>query len=184
MSQNPEQQYPGQQPPQGQQQYPGGMPPAPPLNPTDAAPVVRPQSLNTAVLLWLVAAGIRLIGIVLSFVTADEVAEETAQRMGMTIESTEPAIGSTIFGIVLVVAWVAIVFAMRSGQNWARILLTVLGGIYLLLAIIGLVTLGILFAIGGLGVLQGLLQIISLVVVVAAIVFQFRGESNRFFQRS
>lgn len=169
---------------QGQQYPGGGVPPAPPLNDADAAPAVRPKSVDTSVLLWLIAAGVSLIGQLLSFATSSEVAEEVARQSGVTVESAEPGIGGTVFSIVLLIAWVATVFAMRGGQNWARILLTVLGGIYLLITLFSLLALGILFAIGGLGILQGLLNLVSIVVIIGAIVFQFRGESNHFFRRA
>lgn len=160
------------------------MPPAPPLNDAESTPVQRPAAVDTSFMLWLVAAGISLIRSLLSFATQDDLAREIAARTGVTPAAAEPGFVGTIIGLVLLAAWVAVVFAMRSGHSWARIVLTVLGALAVLGGLFSLITVQYLFAIGALGVVQALCNMASVVVLIAAIVYMFKRESSHYFART
>ncbi|MFD8495178.1 hypothetical protein [Amycolatopsis sp. NPDC059657] len=187
MSTNPGPENWGQQP---QQPPPGGgypaAPPPPPHAPAALGPV--PKSLELSIKLWFAAAGVFILRGILEIAVSQDVADETFRRFqvanpGTTATSTGASILGTIFTLILAAAWIGTVFAMRSGQNWARILLTVLGGIALLLGLVGLLALGIYFAVGGLAILSALLSVVSLVLIAGAILFQFKSDANAFFVR-
>jgi hypothetical protein len=143
--------------------------------------------VDTSFKLWLAASVTSLLGSLLSFATQDAVTEEVAGQLGVPVEQASAPGGgiiSTVFSLVLTVIWVLLIFAMRSGANWARIVLTVLGVLGILGLAFGLLALPILFSVGILGILQGLLNIATLVLVIAAIVFQFKTDANEYFRRS
>jgi hypothetical protein len=168
------------------EQFPPAPPPpaAPPVSESEYRQVERPKAVDTAFTLWFVAAGVGLLSNILGLATAQDVANEVSRRIGTTVDSSQTAtgVGTTITSIVLLALWVAIVFQMRKGANWARILLTVLGVLSVLAGLFGLLLIGVLFSIGILGVLQALLGIAQLVTVIAAIVFMYKRESNAYFK--
>lgn len=176
----PQQGYP-QQPPYPQAGYPA----APPMS---VAPVVRPKSVDTAFLLWMSNFGVGLIGSVLAFVNAKAIAQKVAQALAgtgidtSTLASARPSYTSVIIDLLLLVAALALVFAMRNGQNWARITLTVLGGLAILGVLLTVAGSVGPFAIGGLGVVQGLLNLVQVVLICGALVFMFRSDANNYYR--
>ncbi|MGH3949965.1 MAG: hypothetical protein ACRDSE_12690 [Pseudonocardiaceae bacterium] len=156
----------------------------------------RPKSLDTSFLLWLVSAALGIVGTLLAFATAGDLAEEQTRGQledaGLPSDSLEgvdgavaTGVGIGVFiGLAIFIAWIAIVFQMRNGKNWARIVLAVLGGLGILGGLIGLFGIAALFSVGFLGVLQGLLNLAQLVVVIAAIVFMFKPDANQYFRRA
>jgi hypothetical protein len=189
----PQGQQPGGYPQQGghPQQGQPGFPPPPPLGYGDTAPAVKPKAIDTAYLLWLVAAGASILSNILSFFTAKALAEKVAKDIVGTsdlgpefqkaLEASGPSYGGIIFSLVIAAAWIAVVMQMRKGANWARILLTVLGGISLLFGIIGI---WVYFGLGFLGLLQGLLALVSYAAIAGGIFFMFKPESNQYFKAS
>lgn len=171
---------------QGQPQQPGYPPQAPPLNESELRRPDRPKSVDTAYLLWLVAAGVGVVANLIGFLTAEAVARETLKAFNLdsTTVDVQPSYGSLIFSLAMAVVWVLVVMQMRKGANWARILLTVLGSIAAILGLIGLFAIGILFAVGFLGVIQGLLSLVQLAAIIGAIVFMFKSDSNYYFKAS
>jgi hypothetical protein len=127
-----------------------------------------------------------LLHSILSIVNTNALIDQTAANLGVSLDAAKSSvsgIGTVIFQLILMAVWLVIVWQMRAGQNWARIVLTVIGGIVVLFGVIGLLALGIFFAIGPLGVFEVLLQFASLAVIVAAIVFQFKPDVNSYFVR-
>ena len=179
--------------PQGGYPQQGGQPPAaPPLNEAELRAPERPKSVDTAYLLWLIAAGVGILGSLLNLLNAQAIADETVKALsGLSPEldksladSASPSYGGIIFSLIISAVWVVVVMQMRKGANWARILLTVLGGLGILLGLIGFLGFGILFSTGILGVLQALLGVVALVAEIGAIVFMFKSDSNRYFKFS
>ncbi len=171
----------------GYQQQPGYPPQAPPLNESELRAPARPKSVDTAYLLWMIAAGVGVVANLIGFLTAEAVARETLEAFNLdssAVGNVEPSYGSLIFSLAMAVVWVLVVMQMRKGANWARILLAVLGGIAVILGLIGLLAIGILFAVGFLGVIQALLSLVQLVVIIGAIVFMFKSDSNHYFKAS
>lgn len=184
MTTNPGPENWAQQPPQGGG-YPPPMPPPPYQAP--AGPIAVPKSLDLSVKLWVAAAAVSLIHSILTIVNTNALVDEYAARLGVDTTAAQASvtgIGSVIFQIILIGVWLFFVFKMREGQNWARIVLTVIGGISLLLGVIALFTLGVLFSIGGLGVLEVLFSLASLATVAGAIFYQFKADANPYFVRS
>lgn len=176
--------YPQQQPGYPQQ---GGYPPAaPPLSQSELNAPARPKSVDTAYLLWLIAAGIGILANLIGFFTAEALAKQTLESLNLDASGVEiePSYGSLIFSLAISLVWILVVMQMRKGANWARILLTVLGGLSILFGLIGLLAIGLLFAIGAMGAIQGLLGVAQLAVIIGAIVFMFKSDSNYYFKAS
>jgi hypothetical protein len=169
------------------QQQPGYPPQAPPLSESELRRPERPKSVDTAYLLWLVAAGIGIVANLIGFATAGAVARETLAAMNVDTSaaaSIQPGYGSLIFSIVLSVLWILVVMQMRKGANWARIVLTVLGVISVIGGLLGLLAIGVLFSVGFLGAIQALLGLAQLAITIGAIVFMFKSDSNYYFKAS
>lgn len=146
--------------------------------------------------LFLTAAVCGIISSLLNFATVDAIydasVQEQAEELGIPADQIgnvpdlggagAATVGVGVFiGLIIFAAWIACVFLMRNGANWARIVLAVLGGIGVLLGLIGLLTIGALFSAGFLGVLQALLGLAQLGLTVAAIVFMFKPDANAYF---
>ena len=196
------QQY-GQQP-YGQQQY-GGQPPAgyqpygqqpygqqPYGPPGGGVAVEKPKEVETAFRLWIASVVIGLIGAIVSFTLIPSIIDTTIASTpttpGLSTEDLRTAIQiglvvAAVIGLVFVALFLLFTFKMRAGRNWARILLTILGGLSILSSLIGIGGLGQMFAAGPLGILSAVLSIVQLVVIAAAIVFMFRPAAGPYFQR-
>jgi hypothetical protein len=141
--------------------------------------------VDTSVILWIAAAVASLVAEALSFVNHDKILEKVSQDLHLSLDlsrSYVPNTNTAVATIVMTVIWLAVVTAMRSGKSWARLLLTVLG----ILSLLGIVLTGFfiqyVFAAGALGVVQAIAHILTLLAVIGAIYFQYRGEANRYFQ--
>jgi hypothetical protein len=152
----------------------------------DTAAPVKPAAIDTAFLLWLVAAGVSILSGILGFFTAGALVEEALSDLGelgpevrAAVEAQGPSYGGIIFSLVISAIWVLVVMQMRKGANWARILLTVLGAISVLFGIFGIF---VLFSIGFLGIIQGLLSLVGYVAIVGGIIFMFKPESSQYFK--
>ena len=159
------------------------MPAAPALNEQDLAPVAagpRPRSVSTAFILWMVLAVILVASLILVLAASDDslrdAAKQALDRQGKKTPS-EQEINDTIslirtFGIVFNLVFVALIvgfaFLMRGGKNWARISVTVVGGILVVLGLFG----------GGINVV---FVLIELLIIVAAVYFMFRPDTKPFF---
>lgn len=164
-------------------QYPGGV-------------AARPKSVDMAFMLFLAAAVAGIISSLLNFVTADAVydaqIEDAAEKLGIPADQlantpemggvAAAGVGAGVFlGLILFAAWIACVFLMRDGKNWARIVLAVLGGFGILFGLIGLFGIGLLFSAGIVGIIQALLSLIQLGLTIAAIIFMFKSDANAYF---
>ena len=167
--------------PEGHSQPFEPMPTAPPLGEPDVAPVAveRPTSVNTAFILWLVIGLLLLVSLVLflavSSADLEDQIRQGLERSGRTLtdqEIKDGAAGYRVLAIglnlVFAVLILAFAFVLRAGRNWARITLTALGGIVVILG---------LFGFGG----NFLITLLELVVGAIAVVFMFRKDSNRYF---
>ncbi len=77
-----------------------------------------------------------------------------------------------VIGLILLALEIFFMFKMRAGRNWARIVLTVLGVLSILSGLYGL-TQG--FTVGA------IFGVISLLVVIAAIVFMYKPADRAYF---
>jgi len=168
--------------PYGNEQAAGGMGPMPGANDVRKEPVVAPADVDKAFKLWLVSIGIGVLGIIASLIFTDR--DALAQKLkdsGSTLGTDQlnsavnaTLIGGAIIGIFIIGLELLFAFKMRAGRNWARIVLTVLGVLGVLSALYGL-TAGL--------TIGTILKLISILVVIAAIVFMFRPASRAYFSR-
>lgn len=127
----------------------------------------RPKQLDTAVLLWMSVAALGFIANII------EIAD--------SLESA----GGFVLGLIFEIAYVALVLVMRNGQNWARIVLTVLGGLGLLGDLLGILGAGIVASIGfaGIGAFVLILSLVEMVLIITAIVFSYHRDANTYFRQ-
>ncbi|UZJ25248.1 hypothetical protein RHODO2019_01750 [Rhodococcus antarcticus] len=172
----------GGQPDQGWARQPhgyGGMAPMPGGTPP---PVVRPSEVSTAFWLWVANMVVSLAGSVVAFATigdtvraqlADQVRAdpslnqadvETIIRVGVVV--------GVVFALLFVALQLFFVFRMRSGRSWARIVLTVLGGLSVLLTVAGL---------GSASIVDAGFGLVGAILIVAAIIYMFTGGARDYF---
>lgn len=160
------------------------IPTAPALSESEApgpgAPA--PRAVTVSFMLWMVAAAVTIVSMVLSL-TAGADAITTAVRdslknSGKAFTEDDVRKGASaikaFIGIVnglFVLAFIGFGVAFRSGKNWGRIGITIAGVLNLLLGIYGLL------AGGG----AGLINLVTLLVLVVAIYLLYRPESKQFF---
>ncbi|MEV5543234.1 hypothetical protein AB0L13_41075 [Saccharopolyspora shandongensis] len=157
-------------------------------------PPSAPQALQTAKWLWL---GSVLLGVVQAFVQLLDrpklIAELRHIQPGMTTQDLEAAANSGIMFTFLLKALILLVYLMLSrrmleGRNWARVVLTVFGGFGIFNALITVLTVSLVGGelirqITGVGITGAdvAFSLVVMLVQLAAIVFMYRPEANRFF---
>lgn len=133
--------------------------------PGTAAQPVPPTPVTTAFWLYIAAAALSIVSVIISLMTlgpAREAAQRQLESSGQPVSgSTLDAImtGGIIVGVVIVIFWVAVyvlfAFFMKRGANWARWVLTVLSALSLLNLVGGL----------GIGALQALASVVAAVLM-------------------
>jgi hypothetical protein len=151
--------------------YPG-MPAMP--QPYDLPAPGRPVQLVRSIAIWCGALFTWLLGNILGNI------------LGVVLHSPgvfvfEPGVTIAI-GVVLAVLWGVLILLMWFGQNWARIVQTVLAGLGLIDLLFTIIT-----AFRGIPRVdedvQGSLHLLSFVLTVAGIVTIFRAPVNPYFRR-
>lgn len=129
---------------------PSGQMPYPPQRTPDWPPTrpAPPRAVRTAFTLWIASIFVGLLAGTLSFVLTNPLAA-SRQRMhdnatsGVsqaqldTILNASLIIGA-VFGVLFLALEVFFVVKMRAGRNWARIVLTVLAGLDVLVTLLGI----------------------------------------------
>jgi peptidoglycan/LPS O-acetylase OafA/YrhL len=125
----------------------------------------RPTSVTVSFVIWLIVVLANIIQGIISLVSGGG-SSAAAQDVG-----TAPLIGGAIFAFILAVIELIIVFKMRDGRNWARIVL-------LVLAILQVIGVGVGAASGGnaFGWIGG-------IAVIVATILMFVGGANGYFRR-
>jgi hypothetical protein len=172
--------YPGQQPPPGYQVR------------GPAAPVEKPKEVETAFRLGLLSVAISIVGIALGFAVSgpalDAAIAANPMPPGFTEQQFRQAalIGSIVFAVFLLIiicVYLLFLFKMRAGRNWARIVLTILGLLWIAFGLYGLMGVGQVIAAGPLGIVSAVLSVLQLVVLAASIFFMFRPAAGAYFQQ-
>ncbi|MER7012299.1 hypothetical protein ABT324_12825 [Saccharopolyspora sp. NPDC000359] len=156
-----------------------------------------PQSLLVARWLWI---GTVLIGIVQAFVQlADRTRLITELRQlnpELSQQELDAAANSGIMFALLLKALLLMVYVMLTkrlleGRNWSRVVLTVFGGFGVFNALITVLTVGVfgtamIQELTGIGVswFDALFSLVVAGIEVAAIVFMFRSDANRYIRES
>jgi len=165
--------------------YASGAGPSMPVAPQYQAPpapdasVERPSSVTRAVQLMYVGAVLSAIGIVVSWVTRNQLRDQIAEvtpsltPKGVDAAVTISLVSATVVGLIAVGLWLWMAAANGAGKSWARVLATVLGAVSVL-SVIFTLTSGTPVTIA-----MGLL---SLVLAVAILVLLWRPASSAYFQ--
>lgn len=189
----PQGSYPQGPAPQGPPGYPGqgGYPgAAPPPYGSDqygqyGVPPQRPKEVDLAFWLWVASIVVGVVGAVVAFSQLDALVQQAldAQGLGADPAVRDAARAGAFIGVVvgsvigLIVVGLELLFAfkMRAGRNWARITLTVIGAIGILLSLVGFAQ-----PQPGATVITGVL---GLLLTAAAIVAMFLPGAKPWFQR-
>jgi hypothetical protein len=155
-----------------------------PRHPERQGSAVRPKEVDIAFWLWLAAVVCFLISIPVALpddATMSQVLARNAAGQGRALNPAEATamLGPMRAGImgafaVIAVIWVLFIVKMRAGRSWARILLTVFGGLSVASMLVQL--------------LQGppapmlALTLLLVVLVVTAIVMMFRPPCAAYFR--
>ena len=127
-----------------------------------------PSRVNTAFWLYIAAAVISLIALIVSLSSVDALRtslQTQLENQGTSVDGgtlnaavTAAVTASVIFGLLYLAAYVLFAFLMRRGANWARIVLAVITALSLLDILSGY----------GLGAVRVILGIIATVLVFTA----------------
>lgn len=144
----------------------------------------RPKSVETSFKLWMAQIALGVLGAILTFVVIDDLIRQAADEAGVSadaaMDAARPVITTSIvigLAIIAILAWLAI--QMRNGKNWARITLTVLATLGVLLSLLNI---GDTFAVdNALATLVGVIGLVRLALTIAAVVFMYMKDANPFF---
>jgi hypothetical protein len=163
------------QDPYGQPNVP---PAAPPLNESElrgAQDLPAPSPVQASFWLWIVTAVLGLIGTVIGFTQRDAAlaavrAANTQHLDDATLQAAVTAglAFAAVIAVVFAALYVLFAFKTRAGRNWARITLTVLTALRVLLLIPS----------------HDLLSVLAAVVAVVAVVLLYLPASAAFFTAS
>lgn len=176
--------YPGPYPQPG---YPAGPPPM-------AAPPVRPTSVIGAFWLWMVIMVFGIASTVLLFSGDyfDKVAAALRARgFDDTTTHTALAVGAGVARVAVIVSAAAALFIylffglkMYAGRHWARVVLTVLGGLSVLSGLTSASSVaGVDMSVARPSGVVGLAWVQALFAAVA-IILMYLPDSNRYFRES
>jgi hypothetical protein len=171
--------------PEGQRPAFEPMPSAPAPSEREVAgySLPRPKSVDNAFMLWLISVGISVLSIIVTLTIGRSDIEAGARDSlkNSNKSFTEDDVSSltnisiaiaVVISLIFIGLYLLFAYKMRAGRNWARITLTVLGA------------LGIVFTLASLSSSGGVeiaVRVIQAVVVVVAIYFMFRPDSNQYF---
>ncbi|GGP57110.1 hypothetical protein [Saccharothrix coeruleofusca] len=151
----PQDPYQGQQPHGQQQPY---VPAPPPLSESEVRGLDRPpapKEVQISFWIWITGAVLSALGSLLALTERDALVDQlrrTGQGNGLSEEELQSvATASLMFAVVLGLLfaglYVLFAFKARAGRNWARLVLTVLTGLNLLVLLLGASWLGLLTAL-------------------------------------
>jgi hypothetical protein len=125
----------------------------------------RPTSVTVSFFIWLIVVLIGIVSSIIAFTSGGT--QQAASDAGVGNMGTGIAVGGAIFALVIAIVELIIVFKMRDGRNWARIVLLILA-ILQVLGVFGA------FSITG---------IIGVVAVIIATILMFVGGANGYFRK-
>jgi hypothetical protein len=155
--------------------------------------VTVPRSVDTARWLWVAAGLLSAVRSYLSLADRQGLRDQVhAVDPTLTMQQVEAAVnGEIILGVLfsaaVVALYVLVANRMRAGKGWARVLLTVFGGIFVLFGALGLIGVGSgLAAAMGMAVdpVQVLLSVAGLAVEAAALVAMWLPTAGRYFREA
>ena len=155
----------------------GAYPPPPPSEGYGQAvtPAEPPPAIKTSVnIVWAVVALV-VLGTILTLLSLDDIVD--AVGVDQTSAERDATRTGTIVGAIVALVifgglWTILAIFLRKGANWARIVLTVLAALGLVL---GLLTLG-----GNLPAVLLVIRLVQMALYVALLVFMWRPESSQY----
>ena len=130
-----------------------------------------PTPVQRSFQLWIAAVVVGVVGSALSLATTTAAPSPLAATGGFV----GVVIGLLFLGVVVYLA-----LRLRAGDHWARLVLTILGGISAVFTVLGvLLTAGLGVSIGAVSTIVSLVQA---ALIVAAILFAFQGPANAYFR--
>ncbi len=129
-----------------------------------------------------------IVNTALTFALLGAILDSTLEQQNLSVSDQSQA--ETSFGIrigvgalISLVLYALFIIKMRAGKNWARITLTVLIPLIVLGSLV-LSDIGTLLSVGGLGLVKVVLTALELILIIAAVVFMYRPDSNAYFTRA
>ncbi|MBE9374884.1 hypothetical protein IQ251_10560 [Saccharopolyspora sp. HNM0983] len=185
------------------QQYPAPQHPAP--QPGEARPKTAEAAFWISVVIPLLATVLAVVGYLLLLNFISTMFDATAGSGRAAPESDEVLAGLqsfllvffislTVAYLVLTALWIVFGFKMRAGKNWARVVLTVFAGLWVLVSMGMLPNAGGMTAFsagelpGGVEPPGGLIALgfaqaaVGLLGMIAFLLLAFAGPSNRYFR--
>ena len=155
---------------------------------TQLEPPAVPAAVETSYRLWLatLAAGV-LSGFAAFFVLDELVAASGGEPLPELPpgEAWTATLLTGVFALLVTAAFVAlallVVNRMRAGRRWARLVLTVLGGLTVVYGLFGLGDTLALFGAGLAGALFALLSVLQLALLIGAIFFMYHRDAAAYF---
>lgn len=158
--------------------------------PLDRPALVAPSSVKGAFLIYVIAAVVSVISIVLvvtSGVWNEAIAaagtDVTADGTSATSLVNTAKVASIVVGVIFIALYLLFAFKMRAGRNWARIVLTVLSVLSILSAARATASITVQGRVYSVGSSQAI-GWIGAVLAIVAIVLMYLSASNAYFAAS
>jgi hypothetical protein len=175
----------------------GGAAPAPPPPPPSAAgpwasddvarpagpaptDVEQPSSIRNAVRLMYVGAVLSVLGGLSIFLQVDAIRDQIEEDdPSLTGDEVDTAVAIfvvtfVVISLISIGLWLWMAYANGRGQSWARVVATVLGGLSIVSALVGIAT-----GSGGVGIVFSILSVVLAAVILFLL---YRPESSRFYE--
>jgi uncharacterized phage infection (PIP) family protein YhgE len=153
----------------------------------------EPREVTISFWLWVASIVVGVVGAIAAFSMLSGITEQVVAATGgggrnsgaVTTAITAALVVGAVFGVVLIALELLFTIFMRRGRNWARIVLTIVGGLGVLSAVAGLAT-GSTTRIDTQVIetrspLTTVLSLVQAVLIVVAIVMFFRKPANDYF---
>ncbi|MFI6098798.1 hypothetical protein ACIA8G_24855 [Lentzea sp. NPDC051213] len=158
------------------------MAPLSPVLPQEMAPA-RPATITAAMWIWLAGAvlsiavvPVLMLGNIDFLVAQDGSVESLSDRQAAELGVTVTAVMAGFAMLVAAAPYVAFAIVLRNGQNWARILLTILGA----LGFLTMVSILLLSLAAEVWQVPAAMSVVVIGLTVAAVVLQFLPASNKY----
>ncbi|MDV6013950.1 hypothetical protein [Haloechinothrix sp. LS1_15] len=146
--------------------------------PDHPSPDQPARTVDTSVMLWLIAAGCALVSVLLALVSLDALVAVGAAEVRAAAEPTAESVArvAIVLGLLLrgmlAASWPVLALVMRHARRaWARSLLTCTGAVWAVLTLLGI---GNALAAGKLAAVMALLDIVTVGIAAVATVTMYR----------
>lgn len=132
---------------------------------------MTPTSVQRSFQLWIAAVVVGVLGSGFSLAASATVRDGYLAAGGIV---------GVLIGLLFLGALVYLALRMRRGESWARLALTVLGGLSAVFTVVGvLLTAGLGVSVGTTSTIVSLVQA---ALIIAAIIFSYQTPANAYFR--